>query len=45
MGRACRSEHPSDAVIIKLKLDNDREDIPARMRKGREEKAKRREES
>jgi hypothetical protein len=42
MGRKCRSEHPSDAVIIKLKLDNDREDIPARMRK---EKAKRREES
>jgi len=32
-------------VITKLKLDKDREDILSRMRKGREEKAKRAEES
>ena len=33
--------HPSKVMITKLKLDKDREDILARIRKGREEKAKR----
>ena len=33
--------HPSKVVITKLKIDKDREEILARARKGREEKAKR----
>ena len=35
---------PSKVVITKLKLDKDRESILERIRKGREEKAKRKEE-